>query len=97
MRKDAGSFLPSWGGIPMARAWRPSVLCPASPKWQSWIFDKTGEAKALAILSAKQAAAALTHDPAQAEEWARSALKLRPTDPTALLILGSARRRRGDR
>jgi len=80
----------------MARARRPSVLCPASSQWHCRIFDKTGEAKALAILSAEQAAAALAHDPAQAEDWARSALKLRPTDPTALLILGSARRRRGD-
>src|SRR5271154_1405227 len=47
-------------------------------------------------LSVDQAAALLAHDPAQAEEWARATLKQRPTDPRVLLILGSARRRRGD-
>jgi predicted Zn-dependent protease len=46
--------------------------------------------------SLEQAAALLAHDPAQAEEKARAILKTKPNDPTASLILGSARRRQGD-
>ena len=43
-----------------------------------------------------EAATLLASDPARAEEHALAILKLRPNDPRALLILGSARRRRGD-
>jgi len=46
--------------------------------------------------SLEHIAALLAHDPAHAEEQARELLKRMPGDPRALLIVGSARRRRGD-
>jgi tetratricopeptide (TPR) repeat protein len=44
----------------------------------------------------EQAAAMLAVDPARAGQAAEAVLKIAPNDPRALLILGSARRRRGD-
>jgi tetratricopeptide (TPR) repeat protein len=46
--------------------------------------------------SIETAAAALATDPAKAELQARAILRIAPTDPRALLILGSARRRQRD-
>jgi len=57
---------------------------------------KLGTVQGPSTMSVEQAAALLALDPARAEEWALSFLKVKPGDPRALLILGSARRRLGD-
>ena len=44
----------------------------------------------------EQAAKALATDPSRAERQAEAILRRAPGDPRALLILGAARRRRGD-
>ena len=88
MVRKGGLTSPPFFSKRKARICKPCIRLSGSGILKS--STRRGELKGLAILSVEQAAALLAHDPAQAGEWARAALKQRPNDPRILLILGSA-------